>query len=123
MRNREADHLYLTHQEERPPLPSINILAESHEPKTPLEKEIAALLVKSDSASVSKRDGLSKAERRALDRMALEEAKLRRRELQKMRVLAFYQEQRFRREKKIKSKKFHRIKRKQTPKHLSLIHI
>jgi U3 small nucleolar RNA-associated protein 14 len=115
-KNREADHLYFTHQEGKPPHPSLNILVESHKPRTPLEKEISQLLSNSEHAVPSPQDGLTAAERRSLERMALQEAKLRRQELLTMKSLMFYQERRFRREKKIKSKKFHKVRRRRKDK-------
>jgi U3 small nucleolar RNA-associated protein 14 len=74
-KNREADHLYFTHQEGKPPHPSLNILVESHKPRTPLEKEISQLLSNSEHAVPSPQDGLTAAERRSLERMALQEVR------------------------------------------------
>jgi U3 small nucleolar RNA-associated protein 14 len=56
---------------------------------------------------------LTVAEEKYLKAMSLEEAKLRHKELQRMRALLSYQEAKYKRQSKIKSKKYHRILRKE----------
>uniref|UniRef100_A0A3B4T2A7 UTP14C small subunit processome component n=1 Tax=Seriola dumerili TaxID=41447 RepID=A0A3B4T2A7_SERDU len=78
--------------------------------QTPLEQEIFALL------SVNKQPIndpiLTPAEEASLRAMSLEDAKIRRAELQKARALQSYYEAKARRERKIKSKKYHKVQNK-----------
>jgi len=82
------------------------------QPRTPLEEEVAAVL--RGSAHVLERSNkeLTEEEEKALLAMDLEEAKERRHELQKLRALQSYYETKCHRMKKIKSKKYRRVKRK-----------
>ncbi|XP_077863677.1 U3 small nucleolar RNA-associated protein 14 homolog A-like [Saccoglossus kowalevskii] len=80
-------------------------------PGTSLEEEVYAVLHGSKFAERSNHE-LSVAEEEALKAMSVEEARERRKELQKMRALQSYYEAKCRRQKKIKSKKYHRIQRK-----------
>nr|XP_006814008.1 PREDICTED: U3 small nucleolar RNA-associated protein 14 homolog B-like [Saccoglossus kowalevskii] len=81
------------------------------QPGTSLEEEVYAVLHGSKFAERSNHE-LSVAEEEALKAMSVEEARERRKELQKMRALQSYYEAKCRRQKKIKSKKYHRIQRK-----------
>lgn len=78
--------------------------------QTPLEQEIFSLL----TANKQPIDDpvLTPADEASVRAMSLEEAKIRRAELQKNRALQSYYEARARREKRIKSKKYHKIQNK-----------
>lgn len=78
--------------------------------RTPLEQEIFSLL----TANKQPIDDpvLTPADEASVRAMSLEEAKIRRAELQKNRALQSYYEARARREKRIKSKKYHKIQNK-----------
>ncbi|XP_055336059.1 U3 small nucleolar RNA-associated protein 14 homolog A-like [Paramacrobiotus metropolitanus] len=75
--------------------------------KTPLEEQIEALLGTSKN-NLTKSTVLTEAEREALQAMSLQEAEMRRQELQKHRALLSYKEQKARWQSKIKSKGYHR---------------
>ena len=77
----------------------------SHQPKTSLELEVAAMLGGSDSAVLDEETLLTPAEMKAMAAMSVAEARLRRHELQKYRALLSYKETKARRQNKIKSKK------------------
>lgn len=78
--------------------------------QTPLEQEIFRLL-HGNSQPVND-PVLTPVEEQSLKAMSLEEAKIRRAELQKARALQSYYEAKAKRTKKIKSKKFHKIQNK-----------
>uniref|UniRef100_A0A5F8HA55 UTP14C small subunit processome component n=1 Tax=Monodelphis domestica TaxID=13616 RepID=A0A5F8HA55_MONDO len=82
--------------------------------RTPLEKEIFNLLHQNKQPLTDPL--LTPVEKESLKAMSLEEAKQRRAELQKARALQSYYEARARREKKIKSKKFHKVLKKRNDK-------
>ncbi|KAH7947654.1 hypothetical protein HPB52_014891 [Rhipicephalus sanguineus] len=82
------------------------------EPKTDLEREINKILKVSENVTAPGAE-LTPAEEKALKAMSLEEAKERLAELKKMRALMSYQEMKARRQGKIKSKKYHRILKKE----------
>ncbi|KAL9969211.1 hypothetical protein ACROYT_G021402 [Oculina patagonica] len=111
-KNREAEHLSFPLKPYQPPVPSVRGISVNFKPRTPLEEEVAAVL--RGSAHVLERSNkeLTEEEEKALLAMDLEEAKERRHELQKLRALQSYYETKCRRMKKIKSKKYHRVKRK-----------
>ncbi|XP_044073249.1 U3 small nucleolar RNA-associated protein 14 homolog A [Siniperca chuatsi] len=75
--------------------------------QTPLEQEIFALL--STNKQPINDPILTPAEEASMRAMSLEEAKIRRAELQKARALQSYYEAKARRERKIKSKKYHKV--------------
>ncbi|XP_064488806.1 U3 small nucleolar RNA-associated protein 14 homolog A-like [Ornithodoros turicata] len=81
-------------------------------PKTTLELEVEKLLKGSDHVLHDNAE-LTPAEERALLAMSVEEAQERHNELKKMRALLSYQEMKARRQNKIKSKKYHRILKKE----------
>ncbi|XP_060077158.1 U3 small nucleolar RNA-associated protein 14 homolog A-like [Ylistrum balloti] len=85
-------------------------------PRTPLEMEVAALLQGSQNVPTRNKE-LTKAEEKALQAMSIEEARERRSELQKHRALLSYKESKARWQKKIKSKKYHKVLRKEKLKH------
>ncbi|XP_043075967.1 U3 small nucleolar RNA-associated protein 14 homolog A isoform X2 [Puntigrus tetrazona] len=78
--------------------------------QTPLEQEIFRLL-RNNSQPVND-PVLTHVEEESLKAMSLEEAKIRRAELQKTRALQSYYEAKAKREKSIKSKKYHKIQKK-----------
>ncbi|XP_040582267.1 U3 small nucleolar RNA-associated protein 14 homolog A [Lepeophtheirus salmonis] len=95
------------------------------EAKTPLEAEVMSLL--NGSSAVLKPDQeLSEREKSLLDKMTMREALLKRQELMKLKSLQSYQEQKVRRQNKIKSKKYRKILRKEKQKdkvrELELLH-
>uniref|UniRef100_F6YKZ0 UTP14A small subunit processome component n=1 Tax=Callithrix jacchus TaxID=9483 RepID=F6YKZ0_CALJA len=78
--------------------------------RTPLEQEIFNLLHKNKQPVTDPL--LTPVEKASLHAMSLEEAKMRRAELQRARALQSYYEAKARREKKIKSKKYHKLVKK-----------
>lgn len=78
--------------------------------KTPLEQEIFRLLHSNSQPVLD--PVLTPVEEASLKAMSLEEAKIRRAELQKARALQSYYEAKAKREKKIKSKQYHRVQKK-----------
>ncbi|KAM4730645.1 LOW QUALITY PROTEIN: U3 small nucleolar RNA-associated protein 14 homolog A [Anableps anableps] len=78
--------------------------------KTPLEQEIFNLLSANKQPLTD--PILTPAEEASVKAMSLEEAKIRRAELQKARALQSYYEAKARRERKIKSKKYHKVQNK-----------
>ncbi|XP_051528524.1 U3 small nucleolar RNA-associated protein 14 homolog A [Myxocyprinus asiaticus] len=78
--------------------------------QTPLEQEIFKLL-RNNKQPVHD-PVLTPVEEASLKAMSLEEAKIRRAELQKARALQSYYEAKTKREKKIKSKKYHKVQKK-----------
>lgn len=78
--------------------------------QTPLEQQIFSLLRSNNQPLTD--PVLTPVEEASIKAMSLEEAKLRRAELQKARVLQSYYEAKARREKKIKSKKYHKVQKK-----------
>ncbi|NWH64222.1 UT14A protein, partial [Geococcyx californianus] len=78
--------------------------------RTPLEQEIFGLLHKTHQPTTDPL--LTPEETASLQAMSLEEARQRRAELQKARAMQSYYEAKARREKRIKSKKYHRVLRK-----------
>uniref|UniRef100_A0AAR2IKC6 UTP14C small subunit processome component n=1 Tax=Pygocentrus nattereri TaxID=42514 RepID=A0AAR2IKC6_PYGNA len=78
--------------------------------KTPLEKEIFSLLHSNNQPIHDPL--LTPAEEASIKAMSLEEAKIRQAEFRKARVLQSYYEAKARRERKIKSKKYHKLQKK-----------
>uniref|UniRef100_A0A087YSC1 UTP14C small subunit processome component n=1 Tax=Poecilia formosa TaxID=48698 RepID=A0A087YSC1_POEFO len=78
--------------------------------RTPLEQEIFSLLSANKQPLTD--PVLTPAEEASVKAMSLEEAKIRRAELQKARALQSYYEAKARRERKIKSKKYHKVQNK-----------
>ena len=72
---------------------------------TEMEEEVAAVLAASRDQLEASEEELTVAERRALVQVCVEEARERRRELRRMRVLLSQYEQKRHRERKIKSRK------------------
>ncbi|XP_062393142.1 U3 small nucleolar RNA-associated protein 14 homolog A [Sardina pilchardus] len=78
--------------------------------QTPLEQEVFALLHAHRQPTLD--PVLTPVEEAQLQAMSLEEAQLRRAELQKARALQSYYESKAKRERKIKSKKYHKVQQK-----------
>ncbi|XP_001634080.2 U3 small nucleolar RNA-associated protein 14 homolog A [Nematostella vectensis] len=110
-KNREAEHLTFPLNPYKPAEITTKTLAVTFKPRTPLEEEVAAILRGSFKVIERENKELTEEEEQALLAMDLEEAKERRRELQRMRALQSYYEEKCRRAKKIKSKKYHRVKK------------
>nr|CAG4651940.1 EOG090X08JJ [Triops cancriformis] len=110
--HREADHLTFPLAKPEIKLYTASELATKFTPKTPLEQQIAAVL-QSSKHTVQPGEELSQAEKDVLASMSLKEALERRRELARYRALQSYQEAKARRQNKIKSKKYHRLMKKE----------
>ncbi|XP_070615935.1 U3 small nucleolar RNA-associated protein 14 homolog A [Erythrolamprus reginae] len=108
--NRRAEQLIFPLQQESVSIVPIEEKISGWQARTPLEHEIFSLLHKAQQPV--KDPLLTPQEKVSLKAMSLEEAKLRRMELQRARALQSYYEAKARREGKIKSKKFHKILRK-----------
>ncbi|KAL8180965.1 UNVERIFIED_CONTAM: hypothetical protein K2H54_043046 [Gekko kuhli] len=108
--NRNAEQLVFPLQQDCVTVAPIEEVMGNWKPRTPLEEEIFSLLHKTRQPV---RDPLlTPYEKASLQAMSLEEAQLRRMELQKARALQSYYEAKARRERKIKSKKYHKVLRK-----------
>ncbi|XP_051832524.1 U3 small nucleolar RNA-associated protein 14 homolog A-like [Antechinus flavipes] len=113
MKNRKAAQLVFPLEQEQVLDSPIEEVLESWKVSTPLEKKIFSLLHKNKWPVTNA--FLTSEEKASLKAMSLEEAKQRRAELQKARALQSYYEARARREKKVKSKRFHKmLKKKKT---------
>ncbi|XP_039186929.1 U3 small nucleolar RNA-associated protein 14 homolog A isoform X1 [Crotalus tigris] len=108
--NRRAEQLVFPLQQESVNIMPIEEVISSWQARTPLEQEIFSLLHKAQQPV--KDPLLTPQEKVSLKAMSLEEAKLRRMELQRARAIQSYYEAKARRERKIKSKKFHKMLRK-----------
>ncbi|KAM8857021.1 LOW QUALITY PROTEIN: U3 small nucleolar RNA-associated protein 14 homolog A [Synchiropus picturatus] len=84
--------------------------------QTPLEQEVFAVLSANKQPIYD--PVLTPAEEASVQAMSLEDAKIRRAELQKVRALQSYYEAKARRDRKIKSKKYHKIQNKSKRKEL-----
>uniref|UniRef100_A0A8C2SWR2 UTP14A small subunit processome component n=1 Tax=Coturnix japonica TaxID=93934 RepID=A0A8C2SWR2_COTJA len=110
LQNRRAKQLVFPLKEEIVAVAPLEQVVSAWKPRTPLEQEIFGLLHKTQQPITDPL--LTPQEKASLQAMSLEEAKRRRAELQKARVLQSYYEAKARREKKIKSKKYHRVLKK-----------
>ncbi|XP_062604678.1 uncharacterized protein LOC134266461 [Saccostrea cucullata] len=110
--NREAEQLQFPLQKTEIHLHNNTGKFSHFKPRTPLEMEIAAVLHGNKDDLPTQNKELTPAEERIIAAMSLEEAKERRAELQKFRALMSYKEAKAKRQKRIKSKKFHRIMKK-----------
>ncbi len=105
--NQRAEQLvFPLNQEPSGPKPMERVVT-GWKAQTPLEQEIFALL--SANKQPINDPILTPVEEASLRAMSLEEAKIRRAELQKARALQSYYEAKARRERKIKSKKYHKV--------------
>ncbi|XP_048370763.1 U3 small nucleolar RNA-associated protein 14 homolog A [Sphaerodactylus townsendi] len=108
--NRNAEQLVFPLQQDCVTVAPIEEVISNWKPRTPLEEEIFSLLHK--TRQPVKDPLLTPHEKASLQAMSLEEAQQRRMELQKARALQSYYEAKARRERKIKSKKYHKVLRK-----------
>ena len=92
-------------------LKSVGEDKERFKAETPLEQQVAALLAGS-KAVIKEGEEYSEVEKKGLEGMTVREAMERKAELSKIRALQTYQEAKFRRQGKIKSKKYRKIERK-----------
>jgi U3 small nucleolar RNA-associated protein 14 len=140
--NRQAPVLRMTAQDAKRPVASLASLASKYTPESAMEKEIAALLESSGMATAKQVAASEKAEIEALaaqrgdalatrrakgakgakgaaaaaEARAKREAKRGRDELQQLRSLMFYEEVKAKRSKKIKSRAYRKIAKKQRDK-------
>ncbi|XP_067458917.1 U3 small nucleolar RNA-associated protein 14 homolog A [Thunnus thynnus] len=108
--NQRAEQLVFPLHQEAPGPKTMEKVVTGWKARTPLEQEIFALL--SANKQPVNNPVLTPAEEASLRAMSLEDAKIRRAELQKARALQSYYEAKARRERKIKSKKYHRVQNK-----------
>nr|XP_003227139.1 PREDICTED: U3 small nucleolar RNA-associated protein 14 homolog A [Anolis carolinensis] len=108
--NRRAEQLVFPLQQESVTVAPVEEVISSWQARTPLEQEIFSLLHKTQQPI--KDPLLTPYEKASLQAMSLEEAQLRRMELQRARALQSYYEAKARRKGKIKSKKYHKVLRK-----------
>ncbi|CAG2160014.1 unnamed protein product [Oppiella nova] len=106
--NRTAPQLQFPLKQEALSLEPSRAVVKHFRPKTKLELQVAELLNKSEN-NLTDDKPLTVAEEKIMKAMSLEEAKARHKELQKMRALLSYEEVRLKRQSKIKSKRYHRI--------------
>jgi len=107
-KNREADHIVFNNDEQKSVRTNAS-LTTHFKPQTSLESEINQLM--EDAGVTEKKE--AKFEELELNKVSPEEIKERRKELQRMRSLLFYQEQKMKKAAKIKSKAYHRILKKE----------
>lgn len=110
LKNRQAEQLVFPLSKPQSAFAPIEHVVNGWKARTPLEQEIFNLLHKNKQPVTDPL--LTPMEKASLKAMSLEEVKMRRAELQRARALQSYYEARARREKRIKSKKYHRILKK-----------
>nr|XP_046173777.1 U3 small nucleolar RNA-associated protein 14 homolog A isoform X1 [Oncorhynchus gorbuscha] len=110
LQNQKAEQLVFPLNQEPSGPKRIEQVVAGWKAQTPLEQEIFSLLRMNNQPLHD--PVLTPTEEASLRAMSLEEAKIRRAELQKTRVLQSYYEAKAKREKKIKSKKYHRVQKK-----------
>ncbi|XP_023843890.1 U3 small nucleolar RNA-associated protein 14 homolog A [Salvelinus sp. IW2-2015] len=110
LQNQKAEQLVFPLNQEPSGPKRIEQVVAGWKAQTPLEQEIFSLLRMNKQPLHD--PVLTPTEEASLRAMSLEEAKIRRAELQKTRVLQSYYEAKAKREKKIKSKKYHRVQKK-----------
>ncbi|XP_006862929.1 PREDICTED: U3 small nucleolar RNA-associated protein 14 homolog A [Chrysochloris asiatica] len=110
VKNRNAEQLVFPLEKEQAAFAPLEHMLGGWKARTPLEQEIFNVLNKNKQPVTDPL--LTPVEKAALRAMSLEEAKMRRAELQRARALQSYYEAKARREKKIKSKKYHKIVKK-----------
>ncbi|KAM8799944.1 U3 small nucleolar RNA-associated protein 14 homolog A [Eudromia elegans] len=110
LQNRRAEQLVFPLKQEIAAVAPLEQMFSAWKARTPLEQEIFGLLHKTHQPITDPL--LTPQEKASLQAMSLEEARQRRAELQKARALQSYYEAKARREKKIKSKKYHRVLKK-----------
>ncbi|XP_065176210.1 U3 small nucleolar RNA-associated protein 14 homolog A-like [Sycon ciliatum] len=113
-KNREAKQLDLRDEHAYSMPKSVGqFLHDNFKPRDEFETEMLEVMKDPTLSNKIGKDGLTLTERRELDAMTIEEAKERRAELQKNRALQSYYERKCARQNKIKSKSYHRVKRKE----------
>ncbi|XP_077920503.1 U3 small nucleolar RNA-associated protein 14 homolog A isoform X1 [Halichoerus grypus] len=110
LKNRQAEQLVFPLKKEQSVFAPIEHVLSGWKARTPLEQEVFNLLHKNKQPVTDPL--LTPVEKASLKAMSLEDAKMRRAELQRARALQSYYEARARREKKIKSKKYHKVLKK-----------
>ncbi|NWI51316.1 UT14A protein, partial [Calyptomena viridis] len=124
LQNRRAEQLVFPLRQEIATVTPLERVTSAWKPRTPLEQEIFGLLHKTQQPVTD--PVLTPEEVASLQAMSLEEARRRRAELQKARAVQSYYEAKARREKRIKSKKYHRVlkksKRRQALKEFEQLH-
>uniref|UniRef100_K6ZI69 UTP14, U3 small nucleolar ribonucleoprotein, homolog C n=1 Tax=Pan troglodytes TaxID=9598 RepID=K6ZI69_PANTR len=110
LKNQQAEQLVFPLGKEQPAIAPIEHALSGWKARTPLEQEIFNLLHKNKQPVTDPL--LTPMEKASLQAMSLEEAKMHRAELQRARALQSYYEAKARKEKKIKSKKYHRVVKK-----------
>ncbi|XP_062481838.1 U3 small nucleolar RNA-associated protein 14 homolog A [Pezoporus occidentalis] len=110
LQNRRAEQLVFPLKQDIAAVVPLEQVTSAWKARTPLEQEIFGLLHKTKQPITDPL--LTPEEAASLQAMSLEEARQRRAELQKARVVQSYYEAKARREKKIKSKKYHRMLKK-----------
>ena len=95
------------------PITTTQDIANNFRPNSILEKRLLSMVSENENALDSKDTELSYAEQKALEKFSLEEARMRRAELRRFRILLSKYEAKCKREKRIKSKQFHKMKRKE----------
>ncbi|NXT22735.1 UT14A protein, partial [Syrrhaptes paradoxus] len=110
LQNRRAEQLVFPLKQDIATVVPLEQAVSAWKARTPLEQEIFGLLQKTQQPLTDPL--LTPEESAALQAMSLEEARQRRAELQRARVVQSYYEAKARREKKIKSKKYHRVLKK-----------
>lgn len=119
-KNRAAEHLSFPLAPFVPRKPNVSSIT-NFKPQNDLEREINEVLKGSQYILERKDKELTAYEEEALKNFDLKEALERRKELQKTRALQSYYEAKCRRQKKIKSKKYRRILKKEKEKSLSKV--
>ncbi|KFW05711.1 U3 small nucleolar RNA-associated protein 14 A, partial [Fulmarus glacialis] len=124
LQNRRAEQLVFPLKQEIATVAPLEQVVSAWKARTPLEQEIFGLLHRTQQPITDPL--LTPEETASLQAMSLEEARQRRAELQKARAVQSYYEAKARREKKIKSKKYHRVlkksKRRKALKEFELLH-
>ncbi|KRZ79262.1 U3 small nucleolar RNA-associated protein 14 -like protein A [Trichinella papuae] len=92
-------------------LPSVEEEAKNFKPRTELELQSAEIL-KSIGADLNNETEITEDEKQKLEQLRLEDAKQAMDKLKRFRALVSYQERKYRRLKRIKSKAFHRLRKK-----------
>ncbi|XP_043913095.1 U3 small nucleolar RNA-associated protein 14 homolog A-like [Protopterus annectens] len=110
LQNRKAEQLVFPLSHEPVKTQPLELVVSGWKARTPLEEEIFNLLHKNKQPVTDPL--LTPAEEDSLKAMSLEEARMRRAELQKARALQSYYEAKARRQRKIKSKKYHKLMKK-----------
>ncbi|ONK62915.1 uncharacterized protein A4U43_C07F9440 [Asparagus officinalis] len=108
-RNREAPTLYFQ-EDVDVGVPTVGAIASEFEPRTEFEKKMAALVRNPDVAEAHLKDGAKLLE---LNKFSTEDVRERQNRLAKMRSLLFRHEMKSKHIKKIKSKTYHRILKKE----------